>query len=142
MDKEDKIKLFHSYGRVFRKLRRFLYTQDKKMNAHPGQSHLMLIINKHPGITQKELSEKNSTQPASITGIIGRMEENGYIERISDSEDKRIMRVYPTDKGKKYAAECQNFMNQLSEKLFETFTKEEIKQLISLVDKMDSNLDK
>lgn len=113
-------------------------TNDKQL--YPGQPKLLSIIKKNEGITQKELAEKNLCTPATITGMLGKLEANHYVRRLPDEVDKRIMRVYLTPEGKKLADHSEAFMKSMVDQLFEGFSDEELHTLLELSLKMKNNI--
>jgi DNA-binding MarR family transcriptional regulator len=111
---------------------------DKQL--YPGQPKFLSVIKANEGITQKELAEKNMCTPATITGMLSKLEANHYVYRVPDEVDKRIMRVYLTPIGRTLAEHAEEFMVSLIEQLFEGFTEEELHTLLTLSQKMKMNL--
>lgn len=142
VDLEGKKELMMLHMGLFKKFNTLVYEKDSELNIYPGQPQFLLLIKKFPGITQKELADKNKTKPSSITGMIQRLEKLGYVERISDKEDKRIMRVYLTESGWKLANQCERFMQDLLVRLYHDFTEEEMEQHKNILLKMYNNIKK
>ncbi len=92
------------------------------------------------GITQKALSEKHFVKPATITGMLNKLEANHYVYRVPDEVDKRMIRVYLTPEGRHLAEEGDKFMQGMTNKLFEGFTEEELKTLLYLIQKIRNNI--
>ncbi len=51
-----------------------------------------------PGISLKDLSRKLGMAHSTVSGIIVRLEKKGYVEKRSDSVDKRFSRLYLSEK--------------------------------------------
>lgn len=51
-------------------------------------------------LTIGELSKKIGLAFSTTTDLVDRMEKNGLVERIRDTNDRRVVRVVPLDKGK------------------------------------------
>ena len=51
-----------------------------------------------PGITQDQLARRIYINKSNVARQLAIMEEEGFVERRACTEDKRAMRVYPTDK--------------------------------------------
>lgn len=77
-----------------------LYRNDKldDMSLMPLYHSYVFIITKHPGISQDELAAHLCINKSNVTRGVNNLEKLGYIKRIPDECDKRILRVYPTDK--------------------------------------------
>ncbi|MHB9094974.1 MAG: MarR family winged helix-turn-helix transcriptional regulator, partial [Eubacteriales bacterium] len=52
------------------------------------------------GIKISDLSTQLQITPAGVTHMINSLEEGGYVERLADSADRRVVLVKPTAKGK------------------------------------------
>lgn len=88
----------------------------------PSHAFLLMLVNEHPGITQKELSEALNLAPSTVTRFVDSLTlKQGLVERRTEGKTARI---YPTEKGK--AAQSQigqcwhNFYLRYSEILGET----------------------
>jgi len=55
-----------------------------------------------------ELSKKMYLHPSTITGVVDRLEKRGYVLRHRDQEDRRVVKVQLTPKGKKLAKRAPN----------------------------------
>ena len=51
-----------------------------------------------PGITQDQLARRIFINKSNVARQLAILEEEGFVERRACTEDKRAMRVYPTDK--------------------------------------------
>ncbi|MDD3173252.1 MAG: MarR family transcriptional regulator [Herbinix sp.] len=118
---------------------RSYHTMNHKQ-VYPGQPKLLTLIKANEGITQKDLSEKNCVTPATITGVLSKLEANHYVYRVPDETDKRILRVYLTPEGRELAEHAELFMASLIEQLFAGFDGEEIQTLMALSQKIKNNI--
>ncbi len=51
-----------------------------------------------PGLTQKEIADKVGTEGATLVPILDKMEKEGLLKRKPDSSDRRVNRIYLTQK--------------------------------------------
>lgn len=51
-----------------------------------------------PGLTQKEIADKVGIEGATLVPIIDKMEKEGLLKRKPDSNDRRVNRIYLTQK--------------------------------------------
>lgn len=70
--------------------------KDKTLS--PLYHSYVIIISKNPGISQDELADELCVNKSTVARGIVNLEKQGYIYRLPDQNDKRILRVYPTDK--------------------------------------------
>lgn len=137
---DDLKQLTNNIGEIFKTLHQKSYHKKDNEFLYPGQPKLIALIKAHEGITQKELAEKNHVKPSTITGMLIKLEVNQFVYRVPDEADKRIMRVYLTQKGHEFARICEDHLKSLTEQLFYGFTEEEIHTFIELTNKMKQNL--
>jgi DNA-binding MarR family transcriptional regulator len=132
--------LMNTLSQIFKLAHQQSYQKMDQLNMYPGQPKLLALLLCHEGLTQKELACKNFVKPSTITGMLNKLEANGYVYRIPDETDKRSIRVYLTSEGRQLAAQGQIFLHQLTEQMFAGFTEEELKAYIRLSDKIKRNL--
>jgi DNA-binding MarR family transcriptional regulator len=51
------------------------------------------LLDRHGPLTAGELGEQSALAPASITGLIDRLEKKGFVKRVADAVDGRKVRV-------------------------------------------------
>ncbi len=140
MENNDVKQLINNFSEIFKLTHQLSYQSMDKMNMYPGQPKLLALIRYHEGLTQKELACKNYVKPSTITGMLNKLEANGYVYRVSDEADKRIMRVYLTPEGRHLADQGERFLCRMTEQMFHGFTEDELKTFIRLSDKIKANL--
>ena len=112
----------------------------RDLNIHPGQCGMLWVLNKHDGVSQKELAEKMRITPPSITVMIRKMEAEELIEKHQDEKDQRIARIYITEKGRKIAENMDDALHQLEKEAFANMSEQEIMLLHRLLLQMKENL--
>jgi DNA-binding MarR family transcriptional regulator len=140
MKDEEMRPLIEAYMGVGRLIHKCSYNNMEHMKLYPGQPKFLALIKENEGVTQKELAELNSVKPATITGMLYKLEANHFVYRVPDEADKRIMRVYLTEEGRNLAEQSEQFIRSMTETLFDGFTEEDSKCFIRLTGKMRENL--
>ena len=88
-------------------LRRFLHwseTQATTAGLTPAQHQLLLAIRGHAGVqdpTIGEVAEHLQLRHHSAVGLIDRAEHAGFVQRWSDPEDQRVVRLRLTPLGRR-----------------------------------------
>jgi DNA-binding MarR family transcriptional regulator len=82
-----------------------------------------------------EIANRTITVVPGITGLIDRLEKEGFVARQRCPKDRRVIYVALTDKGHKTLAELDKPLGELHEKLIGHLTKAELKELIRLLEK-------
>lgn len=89
--------LVHDAARL---LRRRFEARAAGTGLSSAQWRLLVRVAKEPGVPQARLAELLEIEPISVSRLIDRMEEGGWIERRPDAEDRRVRLIYPTDKSR------------------------------------------
>lgn len=132
--------LLDSFSDVMKLIHQKSYHKHDNLSIYPGQPKLIMLIREHDGISQKDLAAKNHVKPATITGMLNKLEAQNYIYRQPDDKDKRIMRVYLTKEGIELAQHCDYHMNLMIESFFKNFSKDELQTFTALMNKIKHNL--
>lgn len=133
------VESFHEFMKSFHQKS---YCKLKDKQIYPGQPKLLSVIKDNEGIPQKELTKKMCVKPATITGMLAKLEANGYVYRKVDESDKRMMRVYLTPEGHNLADEARIFIDEFTKELFSDFSEDEVVTMRHLINKMVNNLKK
>ena len=85
-------------GETSRMLRRQFNRHAASVGATSAQWRAMFWLSRQPGMKQVELAEKLDVEPITAGRTIDRLEEAGLVERQRDPVDRRVWRLYLTDK--------------------------------------------
>ncbi|MBS5450513.1 MAG: MarR family transcriptional regulator [Coriobacteriia bacterium] len=80
-----------------------------------GQGRVLLLLKSVEKISQSELARIIGIRPQSLSGMLSKLEEGGYVTRTPNPDDHRAMDVAITDKGR--AAQQQPRNSQMLEVL-------------------------
>ncbi len=119
-----------------------MFSPLAKLGLYPGQPPILAMLWERDGRTQKELAENRRLAPATVTVMLQRMEKAGLIERRSDSEDHRIIRVYLTEAGRSIRSEAEAVRQTIDGACFAGFTLEERVLLRRFLLQMIANLER
>lgn len=87
--------------------------------------HYLTALFRQPGMTQEELARELNVNKSSVTRQLTGLEEKGYIRREPEPTDRRIWRVYPTDKADALKPRLFDTLRAWREYLTADFTPEE-----------------
>ena len=82
------------------------------------------------------LTEELRINPSSVSEMISKLENDGYVKRTVDPTDKRATLISLTELGEARAAELQDEKNEKLDKAFGNLTDDEKEQLIALLEKL------
>ena len=76
----------------------------------------------------KKLVEKTSLDKATLTGIIDRLERDGYVKRIPSPDDKRATLISRTGKDEIFKSKIGDVSDQQNALFYKGFSSKEIKE--------------
>jgi MarR family transcriptional regulator for hemolysin len=92
------------------------------------------------GIQQKELAEQMDITAITLTGLLDRMEREGWVERRADPIDRRAKRIYLTEKVAPVTKELRSLAREVRKSALQGLSDAEQQQLMALLVKVRSNL--
>ena len=73
-----------------------------------AQMSLLFVLHEDDRQSIGELANALHTRPATVTGLVDRLERPGYVHRGDDEEDRRVVRVAITAKGRSVLEEIRS----------------------------------
>ena len=90
-----------------------------------GQPKVLDYLGLHDGSMQKDIAAGCQIDPATLTGLLGRMEEKGLIQRRVQPEDRRSFHVYLTEQGRDRQRLVRRTLEQMGDEVLAGFSREE-----------------
>jgi len=94
------------------------------------------------GTPSTKLTPKMGMEPRSLTRMIKTLQDNGVIEKRTDKDDKRMVRLFLTKEGKKLRKQATNIVVQFNQKIREEIPDEELEQCFNTLNKVNQIIDK
>lgn len=95
------------------------------------QYQVLGVLHERKSCTSTELSEIFMVGKSSITAIMNRLVEHGYVERISNTQDRRQIYLSLTEKGVKIYKESEAKLFDMISKVLVHFSEDDIESFIS-----------
>ncbi|MGB9801656.1 MAG: MarR family winged helix-turn-helix transcriptional regulator [Arcobacter sp.] len=113
----------------------------KEFDISPEQWSLIFRIVENNGLTQKELANSTYKDQANITRSLDRLEKKGFLNRLANSKDRRIINIFSTPKAKELVEKIVPISKQYNQLLSKGLSQEECESLISLLNKVYINIE-
>jgi DNA-binding MarR family transcriptional regulator len=110
------------------------------LNIHVGQENLVYRLAAEEGVSQTQLAGSLCLDASTVTKMLARLERDGVIERRSDADDARVLRVYLTSQGKALVQPVLDVWRQMEERITRGLSEAEILLLRRLLLHIQSNL--
>jgi DNA-binding MarR family transcriptional regulator len=94
------------------------------------------FIGQRESCIMREISEYTQVAVSTMTGIVDKLEDKGFVRRERNDEDRRIVRVFLTVKGRKlYKSYVENYL-ELSRQMLRELSEDEQKTYLELMKKI------
>lgn len=125
-------------------LRRSDFPQIPNLNF--SHFHLLMLIEDEGAVTNGRISETLSIAPPNVTPLITKLLNEGYITRVPDERDRRVIWNQLTEKGERILLERRDSFRRLFEERLAFLNEDEtdrliesLKTLTEIVEKMDKS---
>ena len=129
--------LIHDAQRL---LRRRFDASAAQYGLSSAQWRLMVRVVKEKGVAQARLAEILEIEPISVSRLVDRMEEGGWVQRQADHTDRRVRIVVPTDRSRAVFNEVRQVAGEVFEDALRGLSKEQRHALLHGLETMISNL--
>lgn len=130
---------------TMRKLERYMSREFEKYGINLGQAFVLFALMENDGSTISEVANRTRIENSSLTNIVDRLEKEGLVERRLDPQDRRIIRLFITGKGRELGEQVLNMGTWFDSILRENLNGRESGLLDSLniisdtLDRLESN---
>lgn len=125
--------LYLTYSTLFKAIERAI----APTGATLPQALALATIKTGPGpITPSRLAHYLTQETQSVTGLIDRMEKQGWVRRVRDLPDRRAIRLELTEAGEAKLAETIGPSTTTEARLFELLSPEELHSLSTLLERI------
>jgi DNA-binding MarR family transcriptional regulator len=97
-----------SLRRIFKALQNYSHEVSNQYGITGPQLWVLKTVFQNESLPLGKLSQKMYLHPSTITGVIDRLEKKGYVSRDRDREDRRVVMVQLTPKGKRLVKRAPN----------------------------------
>ena len=128
-----------SLVQLMTQLQPLLSKNKPRLDAHPFTFYLMgSILYQDTKPTMRELSRALSVPLSTASRMVSFWVDNGWARRLSDPDDRRIIRVALTDSGRRLHDIMEDFLGQHARAILACLTAEERIILLILLGKVAS----
>jgi len=100
--------IMQSLRRIFKAIQDYSHEVSKKYGITGPQLWVIKTISLNGKLSLGDLGKEMYLQPSTITGLIDVLEQKGYVARVRDREDRRVVKVQLTPKGQRLAEKAPN----------------------------------
>jgi DNA-binding MarR family transcriptional regulator len=105
----------------------------------PSHGDILNALFKYSELTMKDLAKEINKDKSTVTALINKLVNLGYIERTRDITDSRIVYITLTEKGKNLQTDFKEISDKLIERVYKDISKNEQEVLINILNKIKNN---
>lgn len=113
----------------------------KDMQLSLSQLGLLLSVHRQPGIRVNELAHLLHLSAPTVSVGLRKLEDEGWLRREADPDDKRSLRLHLTRKASEFAKRAQQFQRKQIGEFLSGLEPEEQTQLVHLLNKAITRLE-
>lgn len=102
MNKQKAIsEIMHCLRRIFKAIQQYSEAVLKEFGVTGPQLWALRTIYDEGRLSMGDLSQRMYLHMSTVSGVVDRLEEKGYVERTRGDEDRRVVKISLTKAGKK-----------------------------------------
>ena len=127
-------------SQLYRKGSVFINKEVSEYGIGSGQFMFLLELYINDGKNQEEIAETLKIDKGTTARALKKLEEQGFVTRIKDENDKRSNKIYLNDKAKDVREGVLDVLNDWNKEITKSLTEEEEEMLKSLLEKVCKNI--
>ncbi|MED4453030.1 MarR family transcriptional regulator [Metabacillus fastidiosus] len=127
------ISLLHRYGNVY------MNEQLKEYNLGAGQYQFLAVLYQNEGLSQDEIAYLLKMDKGTAARAIAKLEKEGYVERKIFSVDKRIKKLYLTEKAHAFESKLTSILLGWTNIITKDLSADEQNYALNLLKKISLN---
>lgn len=119
-------------------IKQFYYYKNEelqKLGVKISHCRMLHLLSDHNGIRQQDIVGIAAVSRSTVSESLSEMVKEGYIERHSTKEDKRVSLIVLTEAGLEKAAVIRDLFDEFCNWCMRDFSEEEAKQFACLLQK-------
>ncbi|MEK4510870.1 MarR family transcriptional regulator [Paenibacillus anaericanus] len=133
--------ILREIGMIARALDSISNIEFKNYKLTKGQYLYLVRICENPGIIQEKLAEMIKVDRTTAARAIQKLEMNGFIEKKDDEHNKKINKLFPTEKGRSVFPFIKKENDHSNNVALAGFTESEADSLFHLLQRVRKNIE-
>ncbi|MFS0669554.1 MarR family transcriptional regulator [Peribacillus frigoritolerans] len=134
--------ILREIGMIARALDSISNIEFKEHDLTKGQYLYLVRICENPGMIQEKLAEMIKVDRTSAARAIKKLEINGFIEKKEDKHNKKIKKLFPTEKGKSVYPFIKRENDYSNTVALEGLSEREVETISDLLQRVRKNVEK
>lgn len=105
-----------------------------------AQGRILYVLWQEDGLSAVELANRTGLAKTTLTSMLERMDEKGFLERVPDIKDRRVLRIFLTARAQMLSDKYDQVSDEMSQIFYKDFGEEEIVAFEKSLEKILDNL--
>jgi MarR family transcriptional regulator, transcriptional regulator for hemolysin len=127
-------------GELFRLTRLYADKQAARYGITRAQWAVLARVERIEGLKQTELAEQMEMQPITLTRLIDKLCDNGWIERRGDETDRRVNRLYLRKAARPLLAKLSGLRSEITTTALGDINSTDANRLLTQMEAIKENL--
>jgi len=127
-------------GEVQRMMRAYADREAARFGITRAQWAVLAKVERTEGMKQTELAEQMEMQPITLTRLIDKLCDNGWIERRGDETDRRVNRLYLRKAGRQLLGKLSGLRSELTATALDGINPADAQRLLSQLEAIKENV--
>lgn len=133
--------ILREIGMIARALDSISNIEFKEYDLTKGQYLYLVRIYENPGIIQEKLAEMIKVDRTTAARAIKKLEMNGFIEKKEDTQNKKIKKLFSTEKGNKVYPFIKREHDYSNNVALSGFSETEVETIFNLLQRVRRNVE-
>jgi DNA-binding MarR family transcriptional regulator len=127
-------------GEVQRLMRAYADKEAARYGITRAQWAVLAKLERSEGMKQTELAEQLEMQPITLTRLIDKLCDNGWIERRGDESDRRVNRLYLKKAARPLLGKLAGLKSEITSAALEGISPTDAERLVSQLESIKENV--
>jgi len=127
-------------GEVQRLMRAYADKEAARYGITRAQWAVLAKVERSEGMKQTELAEQLEMQPITLTRLIDKLCDNGWIERRGDNSDRRVNRLYLKKAARPLLGKLAALKSEITATALEGISPTEAERLVAQLESIKENV--
>jgi DNA-binding MarR family transcriptional regulator len=132
----DQVELWRSVVDSWKRLQRGAEKNLLRIDLTPAELRILRVLREEGTSPMNRLSHETLLSQPTITGIVDKLEERGFVERVRSKEDRREVLIAITQKGSSAFMKGEELHRRFVEKALSALDAPEVDDLVRLLRKL------
>ncbi len=105
-----------------------------------AQGRILYVLWQEDGLPVVELAKRTGLAKTTLTSMLERMDAKGFLERVPDRKDRRMLRIFLTPKAQGLSDRYNQVSDKMNRIFYQDFSEEEIIVFEDALEKILDNL--